>query len=65
MRFKQKPTEELLDYVDRLRTQVQKCVEPIKEKNLVKIYNNGALDAFKSHLTMKASDSFSSLLAFS
>ena len=64
MQFKQKPNEELSDYVDRFRAQAQKCVEPIEEKNLASICNNGALDSFKPHLITKACDSFVTLFIF-
>ena len=64
MRFKQKPNEELSDYVDRFRAQAQKCAEPIEEKNLVSICNNGALDSFKPHIIIKTCDSFATLSGF-
>lgn len=65
VRLEQRMNEDLSDYVVRFRTSVQKCVEPIKENNLVSVYVNGARLKYKPHLITRGCQTFVDLCMFS
>lgn len=53
VRLEQRMNEDLSNYVVRFRISAQKCVESIKEKNLVSVCLNGAQPKYKRHLITK------------
>ena len=64
VRLEQRVNEDFSDYVVCFRIDAPKCMELIEEKNLVRVYVNGAEVNYKPYLTTRRCQSFVALCMF-